>query len=694
MDAGPAASTLPRFTRGAARAVARLARLAAARPWLPLCMLAIAPFVPGMIEFLRKGVPDILFTGDGGVLELRTWEAAHGVQLVGPYSRFFWSHPGPAFFYLALPFYAASGQHGPALNLATLFTNLAAAVALVIGAWRLRGVAFAAVTAALLAVYEMIAVPFPLSGEWNPMVPILPLALLTMLATRLATGAITALPVLAFVASAIVQTHLGFTPAVLFVSAVALVAAILRAVAERAEVRRAPRRYLWALGATLLVLALVWALPLYENATRHPGNLSEINRLFSSPHRPEHPWPIVTETVARKLAVMPAAAAGILDGVLRVPGRTLAWTLAIGQVAALLLALVFAVRRRAFAPGILAGLALGQIVVAVFAVRAIRGEINDYLVTWVSVLGLLSLVALAALFVPPSPSSPPLREVPATSRARRATQATVAASALLVLLAVRAGAGQKAMFRERDVDLERLAAAVETRLRAGDVDHPIVKIATHDRWPQAVAIVLHLTKQRIPVFLPDDWLFMFGPRFKSGGREHPILAVGSLEFAERMRGCPGCALLGTARDAAVVLQPAGALIRNRRPGPGRLLSATGTTGDPAVAVDGIVPVDGTEWSSPASVILTTTASAIEVAVPDGPLAGVFVSADGNDGYAVDCVAVDGKKSRLGSIPDDRGGGMQTDVIFSSALAGCRSVVVSPVGGDDAYSIGEIGFLVR
>src|SRR5437868_15488301 len=136
MDAGPAASTLPRFTRGAGRAVVRLARLAAARPWLPLCALAIAPFVPGMIEFLRKGVPDILFTGDGGVLELRTWEAAHGVQLVGPYSRFFWSHPGPAFFYLALPFYAASGQHGPALNLSTLFTNLAAAVALVIGAWR------------------------------------------------------------------------------------------------------------------------------------------------------------------------------------------------------------------------------------------------------------------------------------------------------------------------------------------------------------------------------------------------------------------------------------------------------------------------------------------------------------------------------------------------------------------------------
>jgi hypothetical protein len=268
MDAGHS----PRLL-GFARAVGRIA---AARPWIPLCLMAAVPFLPGLVEFARKGLPDILFTGDGGVLELRTREAAHGVQFVGPYSRFQWSHPGPAFFYLAMPLYELAGERGPALNLFVLFANLAAAVGLVVAAWRLRGVVFAAAAAALLGVYEMIAVPFPLSSEWNPMTPILPFALLALLSARLATGAVMALPVIAFVASAIVQTHLGFAPAALLLCSVALAVAVCRTIATRAEVRRNPRRHLWALASSILVLALLWALPIYENATGHPGNLSEI----------------------------------------------------------------------------------------------------------------------------------------------------------------------------------------------------------------------------------------------------------------------------------------------------------------------------------------------------------------------------------------------------------------------------------
>src|SRR5262249_55396163 len=80
MNAGPAPRLL-RFVRA-------VGRIAAARPWLPLCLMAAAPFLPGLFEFARKGVPDILFDGDGGALELRAWQAAHGVQFVGPYSRF------------------------------------------------------------------------------------------------------------------------------------------------------------------------------------------------------------------------------------------------------------------------------------------------------------------------------------------------------------------------------------------------------------------------------------------------------------------------------------------------------------------------------------------------------------------------------------------------------------------------------
>jgi len=110
----------------------------AARRW-PLLLLAVAaaPFVPGALQFLRHGVTDVMFTGDGAVLELRTLHAAHGRELLGPYSRFQWSHPGPAFFYLALPIYQLFHQRGPALNLFVLIANFAVATTLVLTARRL-----------------------------------------------------------------------------------------------------------------------------------------------------------------------------------------------------------------------------------------------------------------------------------------------------------------------------------------------------------------------------------------------------------------------------------------------------------------------------------------------------------------------------------------------------------------------------
>ncbi len=237
---------------------------------------AAAPFVPCAWQFVRDGVPDVLFTGDGGTLELRVLHAAHGTQLLGPYSRFQWSHPGPAFFYLALPVYEAFHRHGPALNLFVLLANLGCAVALALQARKLRGDLFAFATVTLLAVYEGAGADFQLSGEWNPVVPILPLGLLSFLCARLALGAWGTLPVAAFVGSAIVQTHIGFTPAVTVLVALGAAFNLHRRLAESHpsdRTKEASLRLPHALAATGLVLGLVWLLPLRENLTHDPGNL-------------------------------------------------------------------------------------------------------------------------------------------------------------------------------------------------------------------------------------------------------------------------------------------------------------------------------------------------------------------------------------------------------------------------------------
>ena len=53
---------------------------------------------------------DLPATGDYAALELYTRLAAQGRQLLGPYSRFGFHHPGPAYFYASVPLYVLTGE--------------------------------------------------------------------------------------------------------------------------------------------------------------------------------------------------------------------------------------------------------------------------------------------------------------------------------------------------------------------------------------------------------------------------------------------------------------------------------------------------------------------------------------------------------------------------------------------------------
>ena len=88
------------------------------------------------------------------MLETARLHAVHGRQLLGPYSRFLWSHPGPAFFYLAAPFYRLCHLRGSGIHLCVLVTNFVAAAALVFAARRLRGDLFAFAVGVLLAIHK------------------------------------------------------------------------------------------------------------------------------------------------------------------------------------------------------------------------------------------------------------------------------------------------------------------------------------------------------------------------------------------------------------------------------------------------------------------------------------------------------------------------------------------------------------
>lgn len=507
--------------------------LAARRRTLLLLAVAAVPFLPCLVDLLRHGVPDVLWSGDGAVLEIRTLHAVHGRQLLGPYSRFLWSHPGPAFFYLVAPFYRLCHLRSGGIHLGVLATNFAAATALVFAARRLRGDLFAFAVGVLLAIYEAIGAPFPLWGEWNPMTPILPLALLFFLAARLGGGALGALPAVALVASAIVETHLGFAPVALYLTATGLLFCFreLYLVGDAAAVDR--RRVARSVVLTGGVLVLLWALPVYEDLTRHPGNLHQLRVFFLAPHHPEHPWRIVVDTVAGQLAIFPLSVARALGRATLAAGATTRMVLALAELGALVAALGVALRWRDQVAALLAAAALGAIVVAAFSVRVIRGELFGYLVAWISVLGLLACAACATIFL--RPPGPP----------RRAVLAVLAIGIPLLLVALRA-AGDRTFARDRDASLEAAASTVTEFVRDARLDHPRLEIATHDQWPAAASFVLALYRQGLGVTVTDDWLFMFGDQLRATPGPHPSLIVAGETDAAPLRARPDCRLVASA----------------------------------------------------------------------------------------------------------------------------------------------------
>jgi hypothetical protein len=641
-----------------------------------LVLSTLAPFVPAARQFIERGVPDHLFTGDGATLEMRVLHAGDAAQYLGPYSRYQWNHPGPLFFYLALPVYEAFGERGPALNLFVLLVNLGIAISIVFIARQLRGTAFAWSVAALLAVFELIALPFVRTGEWNPVSPILPLVLLSFLTARLALGHLRLLPVFALTASAIVQTHLGYAPEVAALAAVALLWNLPRVV------RTWPPPVAWYRGpliGTGIVMILCWALPLYESATTVPGNLRQIVDFFSASNGAPPPWDVVFGTVFSQLAAVPAAVVRAFYWRVPMPGPMASEAIALAQMALVLAAAKSAWQRRDATLGVLTAIAVSEIAAAILAVRGIRGEALDYLVLWVRVPGVMSLAVAAAWVTSERPWWP---------------TAAAAAGIVLVALALVSPGRSEPAFRERNEAAEQFARDVEAAILSGKFNTPVVRIASSDIWPTAAGVILHLRKRHVPFYVEPSWGFMFGKPLVDPGGDRPRLLIGNRSLDQQALADRQLSRVAAGGDIVAYVDSSGSLAEHRVEEAPTLTASSEIERDPKLAVDGVIPVDGTTWNSPQSAILRSTSASITIAVPHGGsrIGGLFASIDGNDLYRLQCVGREGTWHLGVERPEQGLVGMQVRKVVADEIAACDAVTIAPVSGDGFYSIGEIGFL--
>ncbi|MCU1605505.1 MAG: hypothetical protein JWP46_1970 [Modestobacter sp.] len=470
--------------------------------WLPAVWMGVAA-APFLVAAARAADRPIALGADFALSALASSDAAHLDQLVGPYSRMGWSHPGPAWFYLLAPVFTLLGSSGAALYASFLGVQALAAALVVAAAG--RGQAWAQPVAALAVLVYGLRVPtIILVNPWNPFALLLPTMLLLLLAGRAAAGSLSALAGTVAVGTFLVQTHVGTAPLVAAAGAVAAVGWLFTRPRPGVPARRAST----IAGFGLAVLW--WLPPLWQqfHAPADQGNLYQLAQYFTQPGGGEgqaHTWTQAAVATGRLLGVPVygwSAGDQLVDvDHLHPAGAAL---LVVQGLGTLLLAFAaWRVRNRP-AAALAAVLAAAEIA-TLFAIHSLRGDVYDYLTLWATVLPVVLAYGWATLLL---------------RHSRLTRPATIVAVTLVAVLAIVLGR-QTTTLVGRLPDTPGVREAVELiDGHLGDRADPIqLDIAAPGAWPTATGVAQILENQGYRVHVNDTWAHLFGASRELTGDE-------------------------------------------------------------------------------------------------------------------------------------------------------------------------------
>jgi hypothetical protein len=93
-------------------------------------------------------------------------------------------------------------------------------------------------------------------------------------------------------------------------------------------------------------------------------------------------------------------------------------------------------------------------------------------------------------------------------------------------------------------DITALSAPIAEHIRSRRWTRPVVRIAWHDAWGIVAGVLVELSKQDIPFFVDDEWLFMFGSHLRVRGKPDGVIVFGDQTFHDESRNRRGYLLLG------------------------------------------------------------------------------------------------------------------------------------------------------
>jgi hypothetical protein len=425
-------------------------------------LLVVAPFAVLFVLLAIRAATTTWFpVHDFAFFDLRVGDVGTPRSpLVGPYSRFGWSHPGPLLFeLLAIPSRLLGGRPQGML-LGAVALNATAVLGILVLARRRGGTAMLVTTAVAIGLLLRSMGTDLLLSPWNPWIIVLPMVLLLVLAWSIAVRDWRVLPFTAFVASFLVQTHVAST---LVVATALLVGGALAIRAPEPAPDRWSRRRILVVSA--LILVVLWLPPVVDLlfGTR---NLGHLGRYFVTDGQ-------AGRGVGSTIGIV-ASEVGLAGPWLRGPEELepFTGTVAAGPVTALVVAsaalglAAFVTWRRRDRAGLSFVLvATGALLATVLSIGRLDGPVLAYLVrftwavacvVWLSVVRALGppLWAAVASRVPPRAVDRP------RASGRIAPVVSVASCLIVVVAMVGSWAAVQPPEPEESAALQRMSDAV------------------------------------------------------------------------------------------------------------------------------------------------------------------------------------------------------------------------------------------
>lgn len=250
---------------------ARVWRVAGTAGFVAAVVLVTTPFLIVAVHLVTLPTP-IHLEADQALIDIDVRTALGFHLLLGPYDRFGWHHPGPAFAYLLSVVARIAGPGGRADALGALAINAAAALGVVLLIRRRAGRLAALWAAACMLTMCTRYAPPNFVAPWGPNVLALPTVLLGVLCACAACRSVVALLGALVVAGFLVQTQLGTAPVALALLATAAVVMLVGRRGRPAARHRLPPTRRRALAGSLTAVLVVMWLPTVLEQLGHLGD--------------------------------------------------------------------------------------------------------------------------------------------------------------------------------------------------------------------------------------------------------------------------------------------------------------------------------------------------------------------------------------------------------------------------------------